>query len=175
MAPKRLASPFEDVGLYELAAHRDDRGELVELYRRGPADPPFVQGNFTRSRAGVLRGLHFQLTRPQGKLVTVVRGEVFDVVVDVRRGSPTFRRWFGAYLSAANRQQLWCPPGFAHGFVALTDADVIYQMTAEYAPEDQRAIRWDDPELAIRWPIEKPIVSPRDAEAPLLSAADLPR
>ena len=160
--------------LLEAAAHRDDRGELQELFRRDAGEPPFVQANFTRSRAGVLRGLHYQLTRPQGKLVTVVRGEVFDVVVDLRRGSPTFRRWFGAHLSSANRLQMWCPPGFAHGFVSTTDSEVIYLMTDVYMPEDQRIVRWNDPQLAIRWPIERPLVSPRDAEAPLLDAAELP-
>ncbi len=104
----------------------------------------------------------------------MVRGEVFDVVVDLRRSSPTFRRWFGTHLSAANRLQMWCPPGFAHGFVSTTDSEVIYLMTDVYTPEDQRIVRWNDPQLAIRWPIERPLVSPRDAEAPLLDAAELP-
>jgi dTDP-4-dehydrorhamnose 3,5-epimerase len=171
---KRIATPFDEVALFELASHRDDRGELLELYRCDVGGPVFVQANFTRSRAGVLRGLHYQLTRPQGKLVTVVRGEVFDVVVDVRRGSPTFRHWFGARLSARNRLQLWSPPGFAHGFVTLEEAEVVYQMTAAYAPEDQRVVRWDDPELAIAWPVERPLLSPRDGSAPLLADAELP-
>lgn len=170
----RQGAPFGGVTVVELAVHRDDRGELIELSKREPGTPPFVQTNFTRSRAGVLRGLHYQLARPQGKLVTVVRGEIFDVVVDVRRDSPTFRCWFGATLSAHNRRQLWCPPGFAHGFVAIDEAEVAYQLTDLYAPEDQRIVRWDDPELAIRWPVTAPILSPRDAAAPALAEAELP-
>ncbi len=166
---------FDDIALRDLAIHRDDRGDLTELYQQRGDEPAFVQANFTRSRAGALRGLHYQLTRPQGKLVTVVRGTVFDVVVDIRRGSATFARWFGVLLSAQGRQQLWSPPGFAHGFVALEDADVVYHLTAPYEPADQRAIRWNDPQLAIAWPVERPLVSPRDADAALLAEAELPR
>lgn len=171
---KRIETPLPDVVLLAPDVHRDDRGELMELFRRDAGEPAFVQANLTRSRAGVLRGLHYQLTKPQGKLVSVVRGEVFDVVVDLRRDSPGFRRWFGAHLSATNRLQMWCPPGFAHGFVSLTESEVVYLMTAAYAPEDQRVVRWNDPELAIPWPVVRPLVSPRDQEAPLLAAADLP-
>jgi dTDP-4-dehydrorhamnose 3,5-epimerase len=171
---KRHSTPLAEVGLFELDAHRDDRGELVELCRGDAGLPAFVQTNLTRSRAGVLRGLHYQLTRPQGKLVSVVRGEIYDVVVDIRRASPTFGRWFGARLSARNYLQMWCPPGFAHGFVALDDADVVYQLTAAYDPDDQHAVRWDDPSLAIAWPVERPLTSARDASASSLAAAELP-
>jgi len=166
---------FGGIALIDLVTHRDDRGDLTELYRRDHDEPAFVQANLTRSGAGVLRGLHYQLTRPQGKLVTVVRGSVFDVVVDIRRGSPTFGLWFGALLTARDRRQMWSPPGFAHGFVAIEDADVVYHLTAPYAPEDQRAIRWDDPALGIEWPVARPLVSPRDAAAPVLADAELPR
>lgn len=181
---RALPTTLPGVVLLELVAHEDARGELVELYQRerhaalGVAvDLTFVQDNLARSRGGVVRGLHVQLTRPQGKLVSVVRGAIFDVAVDVRRGSPTFGRWFGTTLSAADRRQLWIPPGFAHGFQALGDgADVAYKLTATYAPEDERAVRWDDPALAIAWP--RPgdaLLSARDRSAPRLADAELPR
>ncbi len=169
--------------LVELEIHRDDRGSFVELYRRDryvaagiPAE--LVQHSFSTSRRGVLRGMHYQLARPQGKLVTVTRGEVFDVAVDVRRGSPTFGRWAGTWLSAASGHQLWIPPGFAHGFLTLSDeADLAYQCSHPYDPDDERAIHWDDDALAIAWPFARardPIVSPRDAAASTLADADLP-
>jgi dTDP-4-dehydrorhamnose 3,5-epimerase len=179
-----LATPLPGVVLLELVAHADARGHLIELFHQErhaalgvAAGTGFVQVNLARSVRGVVRGLHLQLTRPQGKLVSAVRGEIFDVVVDVRRGSPTFAAWFGATLSADNRRQLWIPPGFAHGYQALSDeADVVYQLTAAYAPDDERAVRWDDPALAIAWPrAAGAVVSPRDAAAPLLADAELPR
>ena len=139
----------------------------------------FVQDNFSSSVYGTLRGLHYQLRQPQGKLVHVTRGEVFDVAVDIRRGSPTFGKWFGARLSVG--RQMWIPPDFAHGFFVMSEsADFAYKCTAAYAPNDERTIAWDDPELAIMWPTStwptsrKPMLSARDAAAPNLLDAELP-
>jgi dTDP-4-dehydrorhamnose 3,5-epimerase len=149
-------------------AHRDVRGVFFELYHaqtylRGGIREPFVQDNFSRSAKGVLRGLHYQLKQPQGKLVTVLEGIVFDVVVDIRKGSPTFGKWTGLDLSAENKLQLYIPPGFAHGFCAMTDsAGVLYKCTQLYSPSDERGIIWNDPSLAIRWPIQAPLLSDKD-------------
>ena len=161
---------------------RDERGAFSETFhaeRYAQAGVPlaFVQDNFSRSRKGTLRGLHFQEPKAQGKLVQVTRGKVFDVAVDVRRGSPTFGQWLGLELDGETLRQLWVPPGFAHGFCVLSDeADFVYKCTAPYAPEAERSIRWDDPELAIAWPITQPLLSKKDAEAPLLKDAPvLPR
>jgi dTDP-4-dehydrorhamnose 3,5-epimerase len=153
-----------------------NRGRLEEALRR-PLD--FVQDNHSRSARGVLRGLHYQLPHPQAKLVRVVAGEVFDVAVDLRRGSPTLGRWVGEILSAANKRQLFIPEGFAHGFLVLSEgAEFLYKTTDYWSKEDERCIRWDDPELAVAWPITgAPIVSAKDAagvrfgDAPLF---DLP-
>ena len=138
-----------------------------------PQPPPFVQDNHSRSSQGVLRGLHYQLDpHPQGKLVRCVVGEIFDVGVDLRRSSATFGQWCSARLSAANQQQLWVPPGFAHGFLSLSDAvEVLYKTTDFWTPACERAIRWDDPDLAIAWPLEaltgaSPQLAAKDAEAP---------
>jgi dTDP-4-dehydrorhamnose 3,5-epimerase len=138
-----------------------------------PQPPPFVQDNHSRSSQGVLRGLHYQLhPHAQGKLVRCVVGEIFDVVVDLRRSSATFSQWCGARLSAANQQQLWVPPGFAHGFLSLSDAvEVLYKTTDFWTPACERAIRWDDPDLAIAWPLEALTgaslqLAAKDAEAP---------
>jgi dTDP-4-dehydrorhamnose 3,5-epimerase len=157
----------------------DDRGFFLETFAAAryaalgiPAQ--FAQDNLSRSVRGTLRGLHFQEPDAQGKLVHVTRGTVLDVVVDVRRGSPTFGAWVGTTLSAANHRQLWVPPGFAHGFYAVSEADVAYKVTESYSPEHERAIRWDDPALGIRWPLSgPPLVSPRDAAAPYLRDAEL--
>ena len=171
------------VELVELDVFGDARGRFMETYRRERylelgigIDLEFVQDNFSSSSRGTLRGLHYQLRHPQGKLVHVTRGEVFDVAVDIRRGSPTFGKWFGTLLSADNHRQLWVPPGFAHGFAVLSDtADFAYKVTATYDPADERAITWDDPALAIAWPIEgAPMLSKRDAAAPTLRDAELP-
>ena len=178
---KTLPTPLPGVVLIELAVFDDARGRFYETYRREryaalgiTAD--FVQDSFSSSVAGALRGLHYQLGAPQGKLMHVTRGEIFDVVVDIRRGSPTFGRWFGTVLSAANHRQLWVPPDFAHGFAVLSEeADFVYKCTAPYAPAHDRAIRWDDAELAIEWPLREPLLSPRDAAAPSLRDAELPR
>jgi dTDP-4-dehydrorhamnose 3,5-epimerase len=136
--------------------------------------PPFVQDNHSRSAKGVLRGLHYQIRQPQGKLVRVSAGEVFDVAVDLRRSSPTFGKWEGVFLSADNKRQLWIPPGFAHGFVVLSDnAEFLYKTTDYWAPEHERCIRWDDPAIGIQWPIDfVPALSAKDAKGAAFSAAE---
>jgi len=135
---------------------------------------PFVQDNHSRSARGVLRGLHYQIRQPKGKLVRVIAGEVFDVAVDIRRSSPTFGQWTGNRLSAENKRHLWVPPGFAHGFVVLSDsAEFLYKTTDYWAPEHERCIRWDDPTLGIDWPLEGvPQVSAKDAQGVALAAAE---
>ena len=144
----------------------------VERYAAAGIREPFVQDNLSRSVQHTLRGLHFQEPRPQGKLVQVLRGAVWDVAVDVRRGSPTFGAWFGMELSDENRRQLWIPPGFAHGFCVLSEvADFFYKCTEFYAPDAERCVRWDDPALDIRWPVRSPVLSKKDRSAPLLSEA----
>lgn len=163
-----------EVLLIELAVFSDTRGYFLEAYsaeRYAAAGipEPFVQDNVSLSRRGVLRGLHFQEPGAQGKLVHVLRGAVWDVAVDVRVGSPTFGRWVGEELSDGNRRQLWVPAGFAHGFVVLSDeALVAYKCTAPYRPEHERVVRWDDPELGIAWPMDRPTLSMRDRAAPSL-------
>ncbi len=165
--------------LVEPKSFHDDRGCFMETYKRSefqangiPAT--FVQDNYSYSVRGVLRGLHYQMhPRAQGKLVAVIRGEIFDVAVDLRRGSPTYGKWIGVTLKDAERRLLYVPPGFAHGFCALSDeADVVYKVTEEYAPEVDRGIAWNDPDLAIDWPIEDVLLSPKDAELPLLRQAE---
>ena len=154
--------------------HRDERGYFLETYRADryveagiPAS--FVQDNRSRSTKGVLRGLHAQRRRPQGKLVQVVSGRIFDVAVDLRRDSPTFRRWVGATLTADGAEQLWVPPGFAHGFCVLSPTAVVeYKCTAPYDPADEMRIAWDDPEIGVRWPVEAPVLSEKDRTAPRL-------
>ncbi|MEA3396997.1 MAG: dTDP-4-dehydrorhamnose 3,5-epimerase [Chloroflexota bacterium] len=172
----RLAVP--DLLLVEPQVFADERGFFVETYRRAAfveaGIPEFVQSNHSHSTCGVLRGLHYQQEpAAQGKLVTVIRGEIFDVGVDIRRGSPTYGRWAGAALSAQNHRLLYLPPGFAHGFCVLSDeADLVYQVTAEYSHVHERGILWNDPVIAIAWPIAEPRLSPRDARQPLLADAD---
>ena len=163
----------------------DDRGFFMESYNRRSfaqatgLDIDFVQDNHSRSRKGVLRGLHYQLRQPQGKLVRVTHGAVFDVAVDIRRGSPTFGRWVGVEPSADNHRQLWVPPGLAHGFVVLSDsADFLYKTTDYYAPEHERSIAWDDPAIGIDWPlaahgITAPLLSAKDRAGQPLSRAEL--
>lgn len=135
----------------------------------------FVQDNHSRSVRGVLRGLHYQIRQPQGKLVRVVAGEVFDVAVDLRGSSPTFGKWEGTRLSAVNKRQIWIPEGFAHGFLVLSDtAEFLYKATDYWAPEHERCIRWDDPDLGIRWPLEgAPQVSAKDAQGMRVAAAEV--
>jgi dTDP-4-dehydrorhamnose 3,5-epimerase len=155
----------------------DDRGYLYESFRSSLLPGiDFVQDNHSRSVKGTLRGLHYQFDNPQGKLVRVVRGEVFDVAVDIRRSSPHFGQWIGRVLSAENKEIFWVPPGFAHGFLVLSDvADFVYKCTDYYAPGDEYAIRWDDPGLGIDWPGDAlpPKVSDKDLAAPLLKDAKL--
>jgi dTDP-4-dehydrorhamnose 3,5-epimerase len=156
----------------------DERGFFMETYKQSAfyeagLTASFVQENHSRSTRGILRGLHYQREpKAQGKLVRVVRGEIFDVAVDIRPGSPTFRRWVGITLSDQNRKSMYIPAGFAHGFcVTSADAEVIYKTTTEYAPELEDGIRWDDPALAIDWPIDAPTLSDRDKRWPGLSVA----
>lgn len=178
---KLVPTALPDVLLVEPRFFADDRGHFFEVFHaerfaEQGLDLAFVQLNQSRSRRGTVRGLHYQVHRPQGKLVRAVRGAVWDVAVDLRRGSPHFGRWVGAELSAENARQLWIPPGFAHGFLALTDdAEVVYACTDLWVPEYDRAVRWDDPTLAVAWPLDgvgAPLLSPKDAAAPLLGDAE---
>jgi dTDP-4-dehydrorhamnose 3,5-epimerase len=155
----------------------DDRGFFMETWqaeRYAEAGlPPFVQDNLSFSARGVLRGLHYQEPVPQGKLVQVLQGEVFDVAVDIRHGSPTFGQWHGVTLSAANKRQFWVPPGFAHGFVVTGETALFaYKVSAPYRPEFDHSLRWDDPAIGIAWPIASPTLSGKDQSAPTL--ADVP-
>lgn len=166
--------------LIEPKVFGDDRGFFLETfhaqrYADAGIPGPFVQDNYSRSAKGTLRGLHFQEPQPQGKLVQVVAGAVFDVAVDIRRGSPTFGKWVGVELSAENRRQLWVPPGFAHGFCVTSEsADFQYKCTALYAPQNERSILWNDPDLGITWPLSgDPKLSAKDAAAPRLKDAPL--
>ncbi len=162
----------------------DDRGFFYESFNMDRlaehgVTPTFVQGNVSKSSRGVLRGLHYQWPKPQGKFVTVLQGEVWDVAVDIRAGSPTFGRWTGVVLNEENRRHFWIPEGFAHGFVVLSETALFsYLCTATYDPSADAAVRWDDPSLAIDWPVSSPVLSAKDSAAPLLAevAADrLPR
>ncbi|MDD3180902.1 MAG: dTDP-4-dehydrorhamnose 3,5-epimerase [Opitutaceae bacterium] len=164
-----LAGPL----IFEPKVFGDNRGFFLESwnrqrYRDAGVTYDLVQDNFSRSCRGTLRGMHWQNPQPQGKLVSVWDGEVWDVVVDIRRASPTYGSWFGLSLSADNKRQFWVPPGFAHGFVVLSDAALFhYKCTDYYSPKDEVGFRWDDPTVGIKWPVAQPILSPRDAAAPL--------
>jgi dTDP-4-dehydrorhamnose 3,5-epimerase len=177
----RPLSRLPDVALVELDVHRDDRGFFVERWREDVAErlalPAFVQENHSRSTRGTLRGLHYQAPpHAQAKLVSVVRGEVFDVVVDLRAGSPTYGRWDAATLSGDSPAHLWVPAGFAHGFLVTSDvADVVYKVDAGYAPGAEGGLRWDDPDLAIPWPTgDTPLTSVKDARWPAFSSLPSP-
>jgi dTDP-4-dehydrorhamnose 3,5-epimerase len=190
MPPKHAPTPsltslasLPDVALLRLHVHRDDRGAFVERWRRSAYRalglPEFVQDNYAVSRRGALRGLHFQAPpHAQGKLVSVLRGVIFDVVVDLRRSSASYGHWSGVRLEARRAEQLWVPPGFAHGYLTLSRrADVLYKVTAEHAPEAEGGVRWDDPDLAIDWPLDvlgTPLLSDKDTSLPLLRALDPP-
>ena len=161
--------------------HSDARGYFMETwqalrFREAGIDVDFVQDNFSHSSKGTLRGLHYQIKQPQGKLVRVVLGEVFDVAVDLRKSSPNFGRWMGEILSAENKHQLWVPPGFAHGFLVLSETAAFeYKCTDYYAPEFERSLRWDDPGVGIEWPLpagEQPVLSAKDEVAPFLNDAE---
>ncbi len=166
---RAIETGVKDALILEPQVFGDARGFFLESWNRRTfaqlgLDVDFVQDNHSRSRQGVLRGLHYQVRQRQGKLVRVVAGAVFDVAVDLRRGSPTFGRWAGVELSAENRRMFWVPPGFAHGFLVLTEsADFLYKATDYYAPEHERTLLWNDPDLAIDWPLDA---------APKLSAKD---
>lgn len=166
---RRLALP--EVILVVPDVHRDGRGFFLETYharkyREGGIEASFVQDNQSHSRRGTLRGLHAQLRSPQGKLVRAVKGEIWDVAVDIRPGSASFGQWVGAALGEENAHQLWVPPGFAHGFCVLSEeADVEYKCSALYDPGDEIAIQWNDPAIGVRWPIADPVLSARDQAA----------
>ncbi len=170
-----------DVLLIEPKVFGDSRGFFFESYNRREfardtgIDVEFVQDNHSRSGRNVLRGLHYQIRQPQGKIVRVISGEVWDVAVDLRESSPTFGRWVGFTLSAEAKRMAWIPPGFAHGFVVVSDsAEFLYKTTDYYAPEHERAILWSDPQLAIRWPIAgEPLVGEKDRKGKLLKDAEL--
>ena len=168
---KIVPTEIPDVLLIEPQVYGDSRGYFYESFNQKAfvektgVNPTFVQDNHSCSQQYVLRGLHYQIQHPQGKLIRVVVGEIFDVAVDLRRSSPTFGQWVGYHLSAENHRQLWVPPGFAHGFLVLSaTAEVLYKATDYYAPQHERCLLWNDPELAIAWPLT--------AETPILSAKD---
>ncbi|HEY8465182.1 MAG TPA: dTDP-4-dehydrorhamnose 3,5-epimerase [Solirubrobacterales bacterium] len=179
---RRLQTEIPDLVLLEVRAHGDERGFLLESYREEEwrelgVDVHFVQENHSRSRKGILRGIHFQLQPGQAKLVRCVRGRIWDVAVDLRRDSPTYRRWQGFELSDENHRQLYVPVGFGHGFCVLSEeADVAYKLSSYYDPEQEAGIRWDDPDVAVEWPIADPQLSERDRTAPTLAevADELP-
>lgn len=169
-----------DVLQIEPAVHGDERGHFFEFFQQeryaefGIAGP-WTQDNISRSEKGVLRGLHFQLPRPQGKLISALTGCIFDVAIDLRRSSPTFGKWVGVELSSDKRNQLWVPPGFAHGFLVLSDsADVLYKCSGNYwSAGDEHSIRYDDPDIGIEWPGDIRTVNDRDLHAPFLKALDV--
>lgn len=174
-------SRIPEVLVIEPRVFGDDRGFFFESFNQNVfraatgLDVSFVQDNHSKSAKGVLRGLHYQIQQPQGKLVRVVQGEVFDVAVDLRKGSESFGQWVGVHLSADNKKQFWVPAGFAHGFVVLSEtAEFLYKTTEYYAPQHERCIRWDDPSIAIDWPIkESPILSEKDQLGLSLEKADI--
>lgn len=178
---KIVSTTIPDVLILEPKVFGDDRGFFFESFNERAwreltgLDLRFVQHNHSRSTGGVLRGLHYQIHQSQGKLVRVTTGEVFDVAVDLRRSSPTFGQWFGTLLSAGNKRQMWVPPGFAHGFCVTSDvAEFLYLTTEYYAPEHERCIRWNDPDLGILWPLTaEPNVSAKDRNGSSFKDADL--
>lgn len=175
-----IQTPLKDVLMLEPEVFGDDRGFFFESYNMRKLAQAgiafdFVQDNHSRSARNVLRGLHYQIRQPQGKLVRVVKGEIFDVAVDVRKSSPSFGKWAGARLSAQNRRMAWIPPGFAHGFYVISEeAEVLYKTTDYWAPEFEQCIIWNDPQLRIDWPISmEPILSAKDKAGRLLKDAPL--
>ncbi len=183
MLPSMKITPtsLPDILLLEPTVHGDHRGFFMETFRQSWFDDhapgvQFVQDNHSRSSQGILRGLHYQLQQPQGKLVRVVAGEIYDVAVDMRADSPTRGQSVGVHLSAENRRQLWVPPGFAHGFYVISEsAEMVYKCTDYYAPGDEYSLRWDDPALAIAWPLVpgagEPVLSDKDRDGLLLQDA----
>ncbi len=177
-----IDTKLPDVKILRPRVFGDDRGFFMETFRdsefrENVADVTFVQDNHSRSGKGVLRGLHYQICQPQGKLVRVIAGQVFDVAVDIRKSSPDFGRWAGAVLSAENKDMFWVPPGFAHGFYVMSDhAEFVYKCTRYYAPEHERIILWNDPAIGIDWPLsgrDLPVLSPKDENGALLKDAEV--
>ena len=169
---KVIKTKLDGCVVIEPTVYGDDRGFFLETFRESiyrktaGITLPFVQDNHSRSSKGVLRGLHFQKSKPQGKLVRVVKGEVYDVAVDIRQGSPTYSQWMAIVLSEENKKQVWIPPGFAHGFLVLSEvADFEYKCTDYYDPSDEGSILWSDPDLGIKWPVSNPILSDKDKNA----------
>jgi dTDP-4-dehydrorhamnose 3,5-epimerase len=179
---RRIATGHSDVILIKPDVFADDRGFFLESWNARAfaaigIEAEFAQDNHSRSGKGVLRGIHYQVAKPQGKLVRVAAGRAYDVAVDIRRSSPRFGDWVGVELSAENRLMLWIPPGFAHGFLSLEEGtELLYKCTDYYDPEHERTIVWSDPELAIDWPLQgaRPLLSDKDARGMLLKDADLP-
>lgn len=178
---KVTPTAIPDVLIVEPKVFGDERGFFYESFNRQVwqektgLSGDFVQSNHSRSVRGVLRGLHYQIKQPQGKLVRVVVGEVFDVAVDLRRSSPTFGKWVGEHLSVENKKCLWVPPGFGHGFVVLSDAaEFLYKTTDYYAPDYERCIIWNDPTIAIKWPLQQqPVLSQKDSQGLLFTEAEV--
>lgn len=178
---KKIKTNLNDCVVLEPVVHGDDRGFFIESWNARTFEElglhlNFVQDNHSRSSRGVLRGLHYQLNTPQGKLVRVTQGSVFDVAVDLRKNSTTYGEWFGSELSETNKRMLWVPPGFAHGFLVLSEfADFQYKCTEYYSQKDDRGIRWDDPKIGIDWPIPndlEPLLSDKDRDAPELARSE---
>jgi len=173
-----IPTEIAGVVIVEPKVFEDDRGFFMESFHKARfaaagIDVEFVQDNHSRSGRGVLRGLHYQLAHPQGKLVRVIRGGIFDVAVDMRRSAPTFGRWVGCELTESNRKQVYVPAGFAHGFCVTSDvADVVYKCTAVYHPDDERTLLWNDKALGIDWPVAAPIISAKDARGVPLADAE---
>lgn len=176
------STSFADVLLIEPDVFEDDRGFFSETYRQNvffelTQIRSFVQDNHSGSIKGTLRGLHYQINQPQGKLLRVISGEIFDVVVDIRQSSPTFSKWLGLYLSSESRQQLWIPPGYAHGFYVTSEwAEIVYKTTEYYVPEWDRTLLWNDPDIGIEWPLHEedpPVLSDKDARGTALKSAEL--
>jgi dTDP-4-dehydrorhamnose 3,5-epimerase len=177
---KVIPTEIPDVLLLEPKIFQDERGAVFESYNRRAfreatgIDVEFVQDNHSRSVKNVIRGLHYQVVRPQGKLIRVLRGEIFDVAVDLRRSSKTFGKWVGFNLSGENCRMAWIPPGFAHGLLALTDTDVLYKMTDYWAPGHERTVAWDDAHISVQWPMKAPPrLSAKDKAGSSLSAAEV--
>lgn len=176
-----VPTEISDVLIMQPQLFSDERGFFLESFNqknfceKAGFNVEFVQDNHSRSLQNVLRGLHYQIKQPQGKLVRVLVGEILDVAVDIRRSSPTFGHWVSCYLSAENKQQLWVPPGFAHGFLVVSEvAEVLYKATDYYAPRYERSIRWNDPDLSINWNLsEKPVLSSKDKAGVLLKDAEV--
>ncbi|MDA8163378.1 MAG: dTDP-4-dehydrorhamnose 3,5-epimerase [Desulfobacteraceae bacterium] len=178
---KVIMTEIAEVVIIEPRVFEDDRGFFYESYNKKKfleltgIDQEFVQDNHSRSCKNVLRGLHYQIRQTQGKLIRVISGEVFDVAVDIRKSSPTFGKWVSVHLSSDNRRILWVPPGFAHGFLVLSDVvEFLYKTTDYYAPQFERTIIWNDPDLAIDWPTaDKPVLSPKDLSGSLFRSAEV--